>query len=250
LYDGVDGAIGLRLGQWLEVHGLPSALTRGYATRVTAIAAPADGWSTIAGFTNAVSTSLALQGVQIGVPITTAAPAPTASGRIRAVGVFDPAMRSLAAVRIDVLPTMPREAGVEMVLLGIVQRLEGGGRIAVMTAGGEFVVDDRDGLPGALAVGDRVQVQGRLLGSGASANAVEGDVSAIPAAIASIYTIEGAVTAMTSMRDLRVREERVDLSNAQFAAGSAAQVTNGVRLRVVGVAGPGRLIATQVSVLN
>jgi cold shock CspA family protein len=60
------------------------------------------------------------------------------------------------------------------------------------------------------------------------------------------YTVEGPVSTFASISDFTVRGERIDASQAVISGGSLAQ---GRRVRVKGVAGPGKLTATEVVIL-
>jgi hypothetical protein len=97
-----------------------------------------------------------------------------------------------------------------------------------------------------LAVGMRVRLRGRM-----QAGVLRVDQVAIVAADARIdYVFEGPISAYASIADFRVRGERVDASSAVILGGPASSLADGARARVKGVAGPGRVSATEVTILR
>ena len=77
------------------------------------------------------------------------------------------------------------------------------------------------------------------------------DQVAVVAADARIdYVFEGPISTYASIADFRVRGERVDASSAVIVGGPASSLADGVRARVKGVAGPGRVNATEVTIVR
>jgi hypothetical protein len=110
---------------------------------------------------------------------------------------------------------------------------------------GDVAVDTTDVASTPLAVGMRVRLRGRM-----QAGVLRVDQVAVVAADARIeYVFEGAISAYASIADFRVRGERVDASSAVILGGSASSLRDGARARVKGVAGPGKVTATEVTVL-
>jgi Domain of unknown function (DUF5666) len=108
---------------------------------------------------------------------------------------------------------------------------------------GDVAVDTTD-VATPLAVGMRVRLRGRM-----QAGVLRVDQVAVVAADARIdYVFEGPISAYASIADFRVRGERVDASSAVILGGPASSLADGVRVRVKGVAGPGRVNATEVTI--
>jgi len=108
---------------------------------------------------------------------------------------------------------------------------------------GDVAVDTTD-VATPLAVGTRVRLRGRM-----QAGVLRVDQVAVVAADARIdYVFEGPISAYASIADFRVRGERVDASSAVILGGPASSLADGVRVRVKGVAGPGRVSATEVTI--
>jgi hypothetical protein len=53
------------------------------------------------------------------------------------------------------------------------------------------------------------------------------------------YRVTGTVSDLVSLASLRVRGEPVDLSTAVVSGGAPADIRNGRRISVTGIAGPG-----------
>ena len=110
---------------------------------------------------------------------------------------------------------------------------------------GDVAVDTTD-VATPLAVGMRVRLRGRM-----QAGVLRVDQVAVVAPDARIdYVFEGPISAYATIADFRVRGERVDASSAVIAGGPPSALADGVRVRVRGVAGPGRVTATEVTILR
>ena len=108
---------------------------------------------------------------------------------------------------------------------------------------GDLAVDTTD-VATPLAVGMRVRLRGRM-----QAGVLRVDQFAVVAPDARIdYVLEGPISAYGSIADFRVRGERVDASSAVIVGGSPSSLADGVRVRVKGVAGPGRINASEVTI--
>ena len=71
----------------------------------------------------------------------------------------------------------------------------------------------------------------------------------IPAGTRIEYVVEGPVATFNSLADFTVRGERIDASQAVVSgSGGVALIGQGRRVRVRGVAGPGRITATEVTI--
>jgi hypothetical protein len=109
---------------------------------------------------------------------------------------------------------------------------------------GDVAVDTTDVAATPLAVGMRVRVRGRM-----QAGVLRVDqVAVVPADVRIEYVLEGPISAYASIADFRVRGERVDGSSAIVVGGPPAALANGVSVRVSGVAGPGKVTATEVTI--
>ena len=64
------------------------------------------------------------------------------------------------------------------------------------------------------------------------------------------YVVEGPIATFNSPSDFTVRGERIDASQAVVTSGGVALLGQGRRVRVKGVAGPGRIKATEVAILG
>jgi len=107
-------------------------------------------------------------------------------------------------------------------------------------------VDTTEVAATPLAVGMRVRLRGRM-----QAGVLRVDQVAVVAADARIdYVFEGPISAYASIADFRVRGERVDASSAVIIGGPASSLAEGVRVRVRGVAGPGRVSATEMTIVR
>jgi hypothetical protein len=110
---------------------------------------------------------------------------------------------------------------------------------------GDVAVDTTDVAATPLAVGMRVRLRGRM-----QADVLRVDQVAVVAADARIdYVFEGPIAGYASIADFRIRGERVDASSAVIFGGSASSLADGVRARVKGVAGPGTVTATEITIL-
>jgi len=110
---------------------------------------------------------------------------------------------------------------------------------------GDVAVDTTDVAATPLAVGMRVRLRGRM-----QAGVLRVDQVAVAAPDARIdYVFEGPISAYASIADFYVRGERVDASSAVILGGPPSALAAGARARVKGVAGPGRVTATEVTIL-
>ena len=109
---------------------------------------------------------------------------------------------------------------------------------------GDVAVDTTD-VATPLTVGMRVRLRGRM-----QAGVLRVDQVAVAAPDARIdYVFEGPISAYASIADFYVRGERVDASSAVILGGPPSALAAGARARVKGVAGPGRVTATEVTIL-
>lgn len=255
ILDGVNSVGHIELGNWLEVHAMPNAGGLQLATRVTRIATPVSGLAEIVGRTNTLADGFSLEGVRVSVASLTASLPPLPpSSRIRVLGTYDATTNSISATRIDVLPRLTLQPGAQVYAEGIVQRYDTREQLVLQTPSADYTVNVPGGAPFATFVGSRVRVVG--IGSVAtqgSTSTTTIDATAVTTVIPGTSVVEyqlgGVVSDYESLARLRLRGELIDLSGAQFVAGSSAEVANGRRLRVVAIAGPGRLLAQRVQVL-
>jgi hypothetical protein len=109
---------------------------------------------------------------------------------------------------------------------------------------GDIAADTTD-VATPLAVGMRVRLRGRMQSGVLRVD----QVTAVAADARIEYVFEGPISAYSSIADFRVRGERVDASSAVILGGSASSLRDGARARVKGGAGPGRVTATEVTLL-
>jgi hypothetical protein len=169
------------------------------------------------------------------------APPPIGAGSlVRVRGTYDAAAGVVTASLVVTGFAPARSEGKRVYVEGFVLAQGAATRFQV----GDVAVDTTDVAATPLAVGMRVRLRGRM-----QAGVLRVDQVAVVAADARIeYVFEGPVSAYASIADFRVRGERVDASSAVVIGGPAAALVDGVRVRVKGVAGPGRVTANEVTI--
>jgi hypothetical protein len=159
---------------------------------------------------------------------------------VRILGTYDPATGRVTATLVTTGFAPARTEGKLAYVEGFV--LEGAGtRFTV----GDAEVDTADiGRP--LIAGQRVRLRGRM-----NAGVLRVDqLSEVPASTPIEYVVEGPIEVFHSSSDFIVRGERIDASRAVLSGGDASLLGQGRRVRIRGVAGPGRLEATAVAFPN
>ena len=96
-----------------------------------------------------------------------------------------------------------------------------------------------------LTVGSRVRVRGVMTSGRLRAE----QVTVVEPGTRIEYVVEGPIASYATIADFTVRGERIDASQAAIVDGNAASLAQGRRVRVKGFAGPGRISATEVTVL-
>jgi hypothetical protein len=257
LLDGLTGLGDVAIGSNVEAFGLELPGGQGIlATRLIARTASADANVEILAIAGQIgAASLVAQGVpinlanvQIGVanpgsvqfspppPVTLVPGTP-----IRVIGKYDPVTGVVNATSIATGFAPARQDGTLAYVEGFVDELTSATRYKV---GGVAV--NADGATTPVTVGDRVVVRGNMQSGVLGAN----QVRVIAPGTRIEFTVEGAVTGYTSLSSFNVRGERIDASQATFAGGAASTLAEGRRVRVKGVAGPGRLTATEVTLIS
>jgi hypothetical protein len=187
-------------------------------------------------FTNAQFSSASPAGLE---PVQPGIAALPPGGRVRVSGTYDPASGRLGATRVTNLAAPERPEGRLVYVEGFVLSQTSTG----YNVGDVFV--DTTAIARPLAVGSRVQLRGVM----ASGSLRVEQVTEIAPGTRIEYVVEGTITSFATIADFRVRGERIDGSQATLA-GTASSLGQGRRVRVKGFAGPGRLTATEVTVLN
>jgi hypothetical protein len=102
-----------------------------------------------------------------------------------------------------------------------------------------------NGRGAVTANGQRVAVIGALASGAIRAKSVARSVPGQPV----VFVLSGALASYVSVADFRVRGVGIDASAATFVGGTAAELSDGRRVRVVGSVSGRRLIATRVEFL-
>jgi hypothetical protein len=241
----------LAVGDRVEVFGLRLPGADGLlATRVILHEPVQDRSVEVLGTVSDVATgSFTAQGVRIAVVAggTDFSPAPpggaasfVAGTLVRVRGPYDAAAGTVTASLVVTGFAPARSEGKLVYLEGFVLAQNAATRFQV----GEVAVDTTD-VAAPLAVGMRVRLRGRM-----QAGVLRVDQVAVVAPDARIeYVVEGTISAYGTIADFRVRGERIDASAAVIVGGPPAALADGVRVRVKGGAGAGRLDATEVRIL-
>jgi hypothetical protein len=257
LLEGIESLERLALGDWVEVFGLRLPGDEGFlATRLIAHGAPQDLAVEVLGTVTDFSagTIVATPGLRIelaNAQVATASPAgvqllpPGAAGltpgaAVRIRGSYDRASGTVTATSVTTgfAPTRPEGRLVYLDAFVLA-------RTSTLFQVGDLYVDTTQ-IATPLAVGTRVRLRGHM-----TSGAVRVDEVVEIAPEAQIeYVVEGLVSAFGSLSDFMVRGERIDASQAVFSGGDASSLGQGRRVRVKGVAGPGRINATEVEILG
>jgi hypothetical protein len=241
----------LAVGDRVEVFGLRLPGAEGVlATRVI-LREPSQAVELLGTISEVGIGSFTAQGVRIAVVAggTDFSPAPpggppqfAAGTLVRVRGTHDAATGVVTASLVVTGFAPVRSEGKQVYVEGFVLAQSAATRFQV----GDVAVDTTDVAATPLAVGMRVRLRGRM-----QAGALRVDQVAVVAADARIeYVFEGPISAYASIADFRVRGERVDASSAVVLGGPASSLADGVRARVKGVAGPGKVTATEVTILR
>ncbi len=264
LLQGVNSLGEVIVGDEVEVFGMPLPVTQGQlATRIIVRRPPTSANVEVLGLISAVdSGSLLVQGILVNVAnaqIGTTAPgglvfSPPADPNvlspgvlIRVVGLYDPATRTLAATTVAARLAPSRPEGNLVFIEGFVQELTGamdGTRFNLPD-----IEVDASGVPSAvgnISAGTRVRVRGRMRTEILVADAID----IIDPAAQTEFVVDGEVAAFASVAAFQVRGESIDATQALFSGGDASNLANGKRVRVKGIAGPGRLTASEVLFVN
>ena len=258
LLDGIERLERLTVGDWVEVHGLRLPANEGtLATRLIALRAPEDRSVEVLGSVSDFSAGapiVAAAGLRIelaNASIATASPAGvqllppgiaalTPGEPVRIRGTYDPATGTVTATSVTTGFAPARPEGKLVYLEGIVVA-----RTSTLFAVGDVYVDTT--IIGAqLTLGTRVRLRGRMAGGVLRVD----QVTELAAGALIEYVVEGPISTFGSPSDFTVRGERIDASQAVVSGGDAALLGQGRRVRVKGVAGPGKLDATEVAILG
>ncbi len=258
LLEGIERLEEVAVDDWVEVHGLRLPANDGtLATRLIVHGAPQDRSVEVLGSVSDFSAgqpivaALGLRVVLADAQIASASPAgiqllpPAASSLtpgapVRVRGTYDAASGTVTATSVTTGFAPARPEGKLVYLEGIVVA-----RTSTLFAVGDVFVDTTViGAP--LTVGTRVRVRGQMMGGTLRAD----QVTVIAADTQIEYVVEGAISTFGSLSDFVVRGERIDASQAVVSGGTASMLGQGLRVRVKGVAGPGRINATEVAILG
>ena len=242
----------LAAGDLVEVFGLRLPGAEGLlATRVILRGASQAGPVELLGTVSEVGIgSFSAQGVRVAVVAggTDFSPAPpggspqfAAGTLVRVRGTYDAAAGLVNASLVVAGLAPVRSEGKLVYVEGFVLAQSAATRFQV----GDVAVDTTDVAATPLAVGMRVRLRGRM-----QTGVLRVDQVAVVAPDARIeYVFEGPISGYRSIADFRVRGERVDASSAVIFGGAPSLLADGVRARVKGVAGPGTVTATEVTIL-
>ncbi len=240
----------LAVGSIVEVFGLRLPGAEGLlATRVV-LREPSQPVELLGTISEVGTGSFTAQGVRIAVVAggTDFSPAPSggspqfdAGTLVRVRGTYDAAAGVVTATLVVTGFAPARPEGKLVYVEGFVLGQASATRFQV----GDVAVDTTD-VATPLAVGMRVRLRGRM-----QSGVLRVDQVAVVAPDARIdYVFEGPIAAYVSIADFRVRGERVDASAAVVVGGPPASLADGVRVRVRGGAGPGRISATEVTIVR
>lgn len=257
LLEGVDRLDQVAIGDWVELYGLRLPAGEGMlATRLIVHREPADRSVEVLGTLSEVGvSSITAQGLQIALgnaQVGLASPAGvqiappgvaalTAGALVRVRGTYDPVTGVVTATEITTGFAPVRPEGKLVYVEGFVLEQGAGTRSRV----GDLDVDTAQ-VGRALTVGMRVRLRGRM---SAGVLRVDQMVEVAPGTQIE-YVVEGPITTFNSPSDFTVRGERIDASQAVVSGGEVASLGQGRRVRIRGVAGPGRINATEVTILG
>ena len=257
LLEGIERLDQLAIGDWVEVFGLRLPGSEGMlATRLIVSRAPADRSVEVLGAVSDFSAGTIVTGAGLRVElanaqIATASPAgvqllppgiatltPGAPVRIR--GTYDADTGTVTATSLTTGFAPARPEGKLVYVEGIVVATT-----STLFAVGDLYVDTTV-ISTPLTVGTRVRLRGRMMGGAVRVDQV---VVIAPGTLIE-YGVEGPISAYGSLSDFTVRGERIDASQAVISGGDASLLGQGRRVRVRGVAGPGRINAMEVTILG
>ncbi len=259
ILDGLTGLASLAPGAPLEVHALSQPGTGVLrATRIVALAALPAGPATaevLGAATGVTETSFNVAGVRVvstgssfvvGGSVVLPSPRPPVStlaegSRVRVIGNFDAATNTIAATRVIGGLAPVRNDDTTIVLDGVVQSVSAPGRFRL----NDTDVDAAAAGGSAITAGTRVQLSGRKAAGVLTAS----QLKIINPADVLEFTVQGPVSEFVSTAAFKVRGELIDASLAAVSGGTAAELANGRRVLVRCHAGPGKLLATQVTLL-
>lgn len=257
LLEGVNGLGELVLGDSVEVFGLKLPGNAGtLATRLIVRRPALNSDVEVLGNIGELNTaSLTASGVPVSlanVQVGIAGPAgiqfspPPANALvpgalIRVLGTYDATTGVVTATRIATGFTPVRPESRLVYIEGFVRDVTSATRFKV----GDLDVDAA-GTQATVVEGSRVKVRGRMQSGVLRADLV----GIIPPGTRTEFVVEGLVAAYVSAAAFSVRGERFDAGQAAFAGGTASNLADGKRVRIKGVAGPGRITATEVTFIQ
>jgi hypothetical protein len=259
LLEGINSLTELAVGDEVEAFGLALAGNQGALATRLIVRRPAGVNVEVLGTIEELGiSSLVVQGIPVnlanaqigmtsanGVAFSATTPAALTQGMlIRVVGSYDTVSGVLSATTIVASLAPARPQGNLVFIEGFVRDL---------TAMTRFKLPDLEvdgaSVPAALAnvtIGTRVRVRGTMQSGFLKAEAID----IIQPTARTDLVVEGDVAAFASVASFQVRGELIDATQASFSGGSAANLANGKRVRVKGIAGPGRVIASEVVIVN
>lgn len=257
LLEGFERLDAIAPGDYVEVFGLRLPGEEGtLATRLIARGVPQDRSVEVLGgvsdfsagpplvFAPGVRVELASAQVGIASPAGVQIQPPgisslMAGAKVRVRGTYDPASGTVTATSVTTGFEAARPEGRLVYLEGFVTA-----RVSTHYRVGDASVDTTT-LGRPLTVGTRVRLRGVM----ASGSVRVDQLTEIAPGERIEYTVEGPISSFASIADFTLRGERIDASRAVFAGGPPSSLGQGRRLRVKGVAGPGKVDAVEVTLL-
>ena len=258
LLEGFERLDLLAAGDYVEVFGLRLPGDEGtLATRLIAHRAPQDRAVEVLGVVSDFSAGppvVSSPGLRIepaSAPVGIASPAGVqlqppgisslqAGAKVRVRGTYDPASNTVTATSITTGFETARPEGRLVYIEGFVLA-----RTSTLYQVGDLYVDTT-AIARPLTVGTRVRLRGVM----AAGSLRVDQVTEVAPGERIEYTVAGPVATFGSVSDFVVRGERIDASMAVFFGGAASELGQGRRIRVKGLAGPGKVRATEVAILD
>lgn len=239
-FEGLSAAADLRLGDWVQVWGLPTGAKSEHwlATRVLRLSAAAD----VTVSTGLLKDSHGQHEVNDLQIVWADGVAPPSAGQVlRVSGTRSGAGLQQASWQASGL-SVPRQSEGEIEFEGHVTAVASASRFTLGSV--EVDASRATWLPAAAlpSVGQRVEVYGSWQAGMLQANLVEFEGEAKRSGA----QILGWVEAWVSVADFSVRGQRCDASAAVFSHGSAADLRLGVRVQLSGTKSGERLLISKV----
>jgi len=260
LFEGITGISELTVGDEVEAFGIALAGNQGaLATRLIVHKAATGGNVEVLGTIGELGvTSLVVQGIPVnltnaqigatsaaGVVFSATTPVTLSQGMlVRVLGAYNDTSGVLSATTVVASLAPARPEGTLIFIEGFVRDLTGMTRFKLPDL--EIDGASQPNILPNVTIGTRVRVRGKMQAGILKADAIE----IIQPAKRTEFVVEGTVTAFASPATFYVRGEIIDATQAIFPNGSAASLGNEKRVRIKGNAGPGKLMASEVTYIN